>query len=678
MTEALTQVTQENRQREQLAKEEQVYEIYREQEEIQVGEQLYLEQAERVAAVCTPAWQQKRQAEEQLARQELRRQEKREQKERLEAQLPGLREARDQSRREEPKRQSIRDELTRRQAELPGRRTACVTLKKLQKEQTEAARNCRDSQNQYERLETEYRSKAAALESLQPAFYRQQAGILASQPEIGRPCPVCGSLEHPAPAVISGEAVEEERVHTAQREKDEALKRLQSLGLLLKEQQTLAGQLADRVKEAEAKREGRDEERLAEEEAAIRQTEVQLKQQEQQARENLHACEECEKQVLPLAGELENQDKQVQDAREMWEKSEQNWKQSLAALHLSDEAEYQKYVLTQTERARRRQACQEYRERGLTPEARLQKLREMLEEAEQLRKEQQYARLIEMRPDAQESEQENARIHADEGGADRMGVMTDQEKGNRAETANPAQLTSYQPETALKSRSAELTLRRRQLDREYSALSQRVASNERIAAQLKNQFAKRKQQMAEWEWYADLSRTAGGELKGQERLALEQYVQAFYFEQIVDRANRRFHEMSGGRYQLGRRQEASSRRSMAGLELEVMDYYTGKMRPVSSLSGGEAFQASLSLALGLSDVVQSMAGGIRIEAMFVDEGFGSLDRESMDLAISTLKGLSEEHFLVGIISHVEELKDRIERKIIVEKSPEGSHVRLSL
>ncbi len=154
-------------------------------------------------------------------------------------------------------------------------------------------------------------------------------------------------------------------------------------------------------------------------------------------------------------------------------------------------------------------------------------------------------------------------------------------------------------------------------------------------------------------------------------------MQAFYFEQIVDRANRRLARMSGGRYQMHRR-EASSKRSLSGLELDVFDNYTGKRRPVSSLSGGESFQASLSLALGLSEVVQSMSGGVRMEAMFVDEGFGSLDREALDLAVNTLKDLAAEHFLVGIISHVEELAERIPKRLCVEKGMEGSHIRLEI
>ena len=129
--------------------------------------------------------------------------------------------------------------------------------------------------------------------------------------------------------------------------------------------------------------------------------------------------------------------------------------------------------------------------------------------------------------------------------------------------------------------------------------------------------------------------------------------------------------MTGGQYELGRRQVADNNRSQSGLELDVIDHYNGTQRSVKTLSGGESFKASLSLALGLSDEVQSSAGGIRLDTMFVDEGFGSLDEESLRQAISTLAGLSEGNRLVGIISHVSELKEKIDRQVSVRRERTG-------
>ena len=152
---------------------------------------------------------------------------------------------------------------------------------------------------------------------------------------------------------------------------------------------------------------------------------------------------------------------------------------------------------------------------------------------------------------------------------------------------------------------------------------------------------------------------------------LETYIQMTYFDRIINRANTRFMVMSGGQYELKRRKEAENNRSQSGLELDVIDHYNGTERSVKTLSGGESFKASLSLALGLSDEIQSSAGGIKLDTMFVDEGFGSLDDESLAQAIKALSSLAEGNRLVGIISHVSELKDKIDKQIVVKKEKTG-------
>ena len=174
-----------------------------------------------------------------------------------------------------------------------------------------------------------------------------------------------------------------------------------------------------------------------------------------------------------------------------------------------------------------------------------------------------------------------------------------------------------------------------------------------------------------------LEKTASGTLPGKERISLETYVQTFYFERIIRRANLRMKIMSGGQYEFVRSGESRDNRSRFGLDLAVTDHYSGTERPVSTLSGGESFLASLALALGLSDEVQASAGGIKLDTMFVDEGFGSLDSETLEKAIRTLTELSDEDRLVGIISHVDALKNRIDRQIVVTKDrSSGSRVKV--
>ena len=181
-----------------------------------------------------------------------------------------------------------------------------------------------------------------------------------------------------------------------------------------------------------------------------------------------------------------------------------------------------------------------------------------------------------------------------------------------------------------------------------------------------------------YSWMKALSDTANGTVSGKDKVMLETYIQTAYFDRILERANIRLRKMSGGQYDLKRRRIASNMRGQSGLELDIVDHINTTERSVNTLSGGEAFLASLALALGLSDEVQ-MSTGIRLDTLFVDEGFGSLDSEALGKAYSTLAGLTEGNRLVGIISHVAELKERIDRQIIVSKEKTGgSTARISV
>ena len=168
-----------------------------------------------------------------------------------------------------------------------------------------------------------------------------------------------------------------------------------------------------------------------------------------------------------------------------------------------------------------------------------------------------------------------------------------------------------------------------------------------------------------------LADTANGNIRGKERVTLEAYIQASYFDRIIERANRRLMIMTNAQYELIRRKNAENKQSQSGLELDVIDHYNGSERSVKTLSGGESFMASLSLALGLSDEIQSASGGIKLDTMFVDEGFGSLDENSLQQAMRALLDLTEGNRLVGIISHIGELKQKIDKQIVVTKDSFG-------
>lgn len=226
----------------------------------------------------------------------------------------------------------------------------------------------------------------------------------------------------------------------------------------------------------------------------------------------------------------------------------------------------------------------------------------------------------------------------------------------------------------LKARREEKAIRKQRALELMNAKNHSLQEAKKIRKSLQEKEKKRKALEKEYGIIKDLDNMASG--NNAKRLVFEQYVMAGYFEEILRAANLRLAKMTGGRYELFRREEIGDGRVKDNLEMQVLDYYTGKYRAVKTLSGGECFKASLALALGMSDVIQGYSGGIRVETLFIDEGFGALDSESLDQSCQTLLSLVEKDRLIGIISHVPELSEKIEKKIVITKTNVGSRVEV--
>lgn len=242
-----------------------------------------------------------------------------------------------------------------------------------------------------------------------------------------------------------------------------------------------------------------------------------------------------------------------------------------------------------------------------------------------------------------------------------------QQLSEQVKTAEGAQYDAG-TERAEQTRLSDLRQQRRA---EADGVIARIETNKAQLTRIKEGATELSEKERHYAWMSELSNTANGTVAGSEKMTLETYIQTTYFDRILRRANTRLMIMSDAQYELVRRKSADNIKSQSGLELDVLDHYNGTLRSVKTLSGGESFKASLSLALGLSDEISSSVGGIRLDTMFVDEGFGSLDEDSLHAAIQALAELTEGHRLVGIISHVGELKQQIDKQLIVTKDRAG-------
>ena len=223
--------------------------------------------------------------------------------------------------------------------------------------------------------------------------------------------------------------------------------------------------------------------------------------------------------------------------------------------------------------------------------------------------------------------------------------------------------------TPLKERMEDLSHKRSELEGERARVQANREQNERLLSSVTKKYAVIQSKEKEYATLGELDALANG--RSGRRMSFETYVLSSYFDEVLFAANLRLQKMTARRYYLLRREEVKGG-GRKGLDLDVYDSHTCNQRPVNTLSGGESFKASLALALGLCDVVQQNSGGIQLDTMFIDEGFGTLDSESLDQAIDILMDLQDHGRLIGIISHVNELKERIPVKLVVEADGTGS------
>ena len=488
-----------------------------------------------------------------------------------------------------------------------------------------------DSQAKYSTLADAAAERLREYDQMQRAFLDAQAGLLAKDLHAGVPCPVCGALEHPRPAALPAHAPTEDAVKRAKEAYDKAQSAASDAS------NAAAGQTATVNAKKDALRKKLQDllPGIAEEQA------------ETAAREQLQSTEaqidELNKQLKVLEdnirrkAELDEQIPKTKDAREAAETDWNNADKQIRVL----QAEYK----TLDERITELQQSLTHKDKASAgwEISDLEKQSKALEQELSAAQERKEAALTELTATQ---------------------AMIKQLK-KQLETGSDGDLN------ALSAKLDEQKKQKKVLEEQRQNVHTRIEVNERARDGINEQRGELEALEQKYVWMNALAKTAAGNLQGKAKIDLETYVQTTYFDRILERANLRLQKMSGGQYDLKRRRDADDIRTRSGLELDIIDHINATERSVNTLSGGEAFLASLALALGLSDEVQ-MSTGIHLDTLFVDEGFGSLDSEALSKAYQTLAGLTDGNRLVSIISHVAELKERIDRQIVVTKSPDGS------
>lgn len=487
------------------------------------------------------------------------------------------------------------------------------------------------------KLQNEYEEKQTNADVIFKKYTANIAGILAKDLKENEECPVCGSKHHPSPAIGNDENITKEDYEKAKNEltsvQNRNIKQAQKVSSLKAELDLTEKQLkaelfkmfqSDDISNAEIKLSSYIKElslslkNLSEEERLLNKKSTRKKELDK-------AIKEFETDKDRNEELISSKEKEITDINIKMNEVNSNIKSVKQNLKYSSEKEARKAFDENTK-----------------------KLSDMNDKLEKLEKEQNNLKnkLVEI--------------------TTKINEKNESLKESETYSKNELQQKKAQLETDIKNN-----------DDERNTVYFRHETNNKLYSDISKQYEKLNK-ISESAGISDnLARTANGELKGKLRISFENYVLSSYFNMILIAANKRLKDMTSGQYEL-RRSEKKSGTTQTGLDLDVFDAYTGKERSITTLSGGESFKAALALALGLSDTVQRQSGGIKVDTMFIDEGFGSLDSDSLSQTMKILSELSGNKTLIGIISHVGELREQIDKKIIVTKTQKGSKLRLEI
>lgn len=514
-----------------------------------------------------------------------------------------------------------------------------AALKEQQKQQEQVVEQTKKN---WEQTSLSASESAKHYEHMYEAFLKEQAGILAENLSAGCPCPVCGSTVHPDPAKLSDHAVTELEVEQAKKTRAAAEEKRDLAYAAFEAEKTEKQKLAQAVEKEEA-------------DFVLAQTIA--KQQRKEAEQNYVSLQKIaeqirEKLVYPSLAEAKKQYAAMQKALEVAEQEMERKRQKVSELaEAMNTLKGQKLAEEENQKTAKKLAVKTEKEYA-----------KLLEKSGFVSEETYHLAILPERSrsklEREEKEYESQCLR-----------QQSEQKLLEKQVSGKTYTDTTELNEQLKAEKQVL----KEAEKTYMELHTAYENDRAVLQNCAVYLEKGKKLESEDQVIKSLSKTANGRLSGSAKIDFETYIQRQYFKQIIHEANKRLLTMSNHQFILKLKEEANTgRKTNEGLDLSVYSLVTDSERDVKTLSGGESFLAALAMALGLSDIVERSAGAIHPDMMFIDEGFGSLDAQSRQQAIEVLAELAGDSRMVGIISHVTELKEQIDRKLVVSRTDKGS------